>query len=253
MITFEATIREQTVRLYSDLPLKNAAGAIFRTLTQISQKVNIFNNKFVLCFGWAYFFLDQREDEKGKKFWLVQTGDYNKDPERDRVDNLTVSLVVQNMQIEAVQIAKVQPETATCKDTVLVLKAAKNADDVYMNRSEAAKDGDSGWYFGLLDDPDEENHTSDDYERVPSHELLKFRAEALRVMQMPVGTVAVFHKNEMTALIDGEDNPLKFTTDAQRKVLADKQRAEFAAQIEEAQKKVQAAQQADSKEKNGKA
>lgn len=240
MITFEAKIREQTVRMYSDLPLKNAVGAIFRTLAQVSQKVNIFNNKFVLCFGWAYFFLDERRDEKGEKFWVVQTGDYNKDPQTDRVDNATTSLVVQNMQIEAVQIAKVKPESTTCKDTVLVLKEAKDAEDVYMNRSEAAKDGDSGWYFGLLDDPNEENHSADDYERIPSYEFLKLRTDALRVLQMPVGTVAVFHNNELTALIDSEDKPLKFTTDEERRKLSEKQRAEFEAQVKEAQARAQA-------------
>ena len=36
MITFEAKIREQTVRLYSDLPLKNAAGALMNVITQVS-------------------------------------------------------------------------------------------------------------------------------------------------------------------------------------------------------------------------
>ena len=235
-----AKIREQTVRLFSDLPLKNAVGAVFRTLAQVSQKTNIFSERFALCFGWAYFYMSPREDENGNKFWLVQTGDYDKDPQKDRIDNCTVSLVVQNMQIEAVQIAKVNPEPATCKDTVLVLKEAMNAEDVYMNRSEAAKDGDSGWYFGLLDDPNEENHTADDYIRVPSCELIKFRTEALRVMQMPVGTVAVFHENEMTALIDSEDRPLKFTTEAERKALAEKQRAQFAAEVKEAEERAKA-------------
>ena len=242
MITFEAKIREQTVRLLSDLPLKNAVGAVFRTLGQVSQKTNIFSERFALCFGWSYFYMSPREDENGNKYWLVQTGDLGKDPQKDKVDNCTTALVVQNMQIEAVQIAKVAPEPATCKDTVLVLKEAMNAEDVYMNRSEAAKDGDSGWYFGLLDDPNEENHTADDYIRVPSCELIKFRTEALRVMQMPVGTVAVFHENEMTALIDSEDKPLKFTTEAERKALAEKQRAQFAAEVKEAEERAKAEQ-----------
>ena len=44
-ITFEAKIREQTVRMYADVPLKNAAGAIMNVLTQISQI-----KKFVECF-----------------------------------------------------------------------------------------------------------------------------------------------------------------------------------------------------------
>ncbi len=244
MITFETKIREQTVRIYSEMPLKNAVGAIFRTLADISQKTTIFTNNFVLCFGWSYFFMNERQDENGEKFWVLQAGDYQKIPNRDRVDDATTALVVQNMQVEGIQVAKCKPEATTCMDTILVLKAAMNADEVYMSRSDAAKNGDSGWYFGLLNDPDEDKHTSDEYERIPSYQLMGFRTEALRVLQMPVGTVAVFNKNEMTALIDGNDQPMKFTTEEERKVLAEKQRAEFNAQIQEAHTRAQAVQAA---------
>ncbi len=241
MITFETKIREQTVRMYAEVPLKNAAGAIFKTLARISHKTTIFSNKFMLSFGWAYFFLSERTDDKGEKYWVVQTTDYRKNPLKDRTDNVTLSLLVQNMQMEGISVAGVKPEVSTFKDTVLVLKAAKDAADVYMNRTDAAKDGDSGWYFGLLDDPDEETHTSDDYERIPSYALLQIRPEALRVMQMPVGTVAVFHDNDMTALVDADDKPLKFTTKEERQALAAKQDLEFKAQLAEAQKRAAAA------------
>ncbi len=250
MITFEAKIREQTVRMYSDLPLKNAAGALMKVLAQVSQKTNIFNNKFVLCFGWGYFFLTERTDDKGNKFWLVQSTDYRNDPTKTRTDNVTPTLVVQNMQMECVSVAKATPEPTTMRDTVLVLKAAKNAENVYMNRQEKAKDGDSGWYFGLLDDPDEDNHKSDDYERMPSYKFMEFRPEALRVLQMPVGTVAVFDKNEMTALVDGDDKPLKFTKAEERNKLAAKQRADFEAEVAEAQKRAKMAAEAAAKEES---
>lgn len=212
MVTFEAMIQDKKVKMFADLPLKNAASAIIRTLVQISQKTNIFTGKFVMCFGWAYFFLDKRQDENGEEYWVVQTTDYQKNPMTDKTDNVTVSLLVQNMQIETVQTAKVKPLAATFKDTVVVLKEAMNAKDVYMNRTEAEKEGDSGWYFGLLDDPNEENHSADDYTVIASYEFLKFRSEALRVLEMPVGTVAVFHENTLTALVDKDDKPLNFTT-----------------------------------------
>lgn len=212
MVTFEAMIQDKKVRMFADLPLKNAAGAIIKTLVQISQKTDIFNGKFVMCFGWAYFFLDKRQDENGEEYWVIQTTDYKKNPMNDKTDNTTVSLLVQNMQIETVQTARVQPLATTFKDTVLVLKEAIGAKDVYMNRTEPEKEGDSGWYFGLLDDPNEENHSADEYTVIASYEFLKFRSEALRVLEMPVGTLAVFHENTLTALVDKDDNPLKFTT-----------------------------------------
>ncbi len=234
MITFEAKIREQTVRMYADFPLKNAAGAIMNVLTQVSHKTNIFNNKFVLCFGWSFFYLTEKVDEKGEKFWLIETSDYSKNPARDRTDNATTSLITQNMQRECVQVANVKPEGCTFKDTVLVLKEAINAEEVYMHRKAATKDGDSGWYFGLLDDPKEEDRPLSDFQVVPSWELLKIRMGAIRVLQMPVGTVAVFKGNEITAMVDGEDKPLKFTTEEERRRLGEQQRAEFEAEVAKA-------------------
>ena len=114
-------------------------------------------------FGWSFFFMSERKDDNGNVFYVVQSSDYRKNPLTDKTDDVTLSLLAQNMQVETVRVANVQPEATTFKDTILVLKEAMNASDVYMNRNEAAKAGDSGWYFGLLDDPNEENHKSDDY------------------------------------------------------------------------------------------
>lgn len=235
MITFETNIQDRLVRMYSDFPLKNAAGAILKTLAQISTKTDIFNGKFVMCFGWAYFFLDEREEDDGTKFWVLQTSDYKKNPLKDKNDNVTVSLLVQNMQLEAVQKAKLKPEAVTFKDTILVLKAALNSKEIYLNRTEPTKDGDSGWYLGLLDDPDEENHTSDEYEKIPSYRFLEGRAEVLRVLQMPVGTVAVINENKLTALVDGNDQPLEFTSDEERRRLGAEARQKMEQELAEAQ------------------
>lgn len=243
MITFEAKIREQTVRLFSDLPLKNAAGAIMRVLADVSHKTNIFNNKFALNFGWAFFYLSERKEDNGEKYWVVETTDFNKNPLRDRTENLTTSLIVQNMQMEAVQVAKVKPENCTFKDTVLVLKKALDSNDVYMHRKDVTKDGDSGWYYGLLDDPDEENHVLADFENVPTYKFIAICPEAMRVFQLPVGTVAVFNDKKLTALVDGDDNALKFTTEEERRALGEKQRKEFEAEVAAAKERALAEQQ----------
>ena len=236
MITFEAKINDRIVRMYSNYPLKNAVGAIFRTLTQIESEGNtdIFDSKFVLGFGWSFFYTSERKDKDGNTFYVVETNDYKKNPFKDRTDDVTLALMAQNMQVEAVGMSQVKPEVTTFRDTILVLKEAMNATDVYMNRTEPSKNGDSGWYFGLLNDPNEENHKPEDYLKLYSFELFKFRSEALRVLQLPVGTVAVFHDNDMTALVDGNDNPMKFTTREEREKLAAKAREEWEVKIEEA-------------------
>lgn len=217
MVKFEAVIKDKKINMAAGLPLKNAGAAVLNTLNQASKKVNIFDPKFALGFGWAMFFLDKRKDENGEEYYQVQTTDFHSDPMRNRTDDVTEVLVVQNMQMDTNGVAKAKPEPTTFKDTILVLKEAMEAKDVYMNRSEKTKDGDSGWYFGLLNDKNEDNHKADEYITLRTHQLMKFRGEALRVLQMPVGTIAVFHENTMTALVDEQGNQLPFTTEDDRK------------------------------------
>ena len=217
MYIFEAEINNKTVKLYSRFPLKNAATALLRTLNEVSTKTNIFSPTFALNYGWARYFLSKRS-EKNKSYYIVQTADYRNDPVNLRLDDCSDALIVQNMQVDTNMKAKItKPEPTLFSDTILVLKEAINASDVYLNRSEPTKNGDSGWYFGLLNDEREGKHEPDELVTVPTSELMKFRSEALRVMQMPVGTLAVFHENEMTALVDKDDKPLEFTTADDRK------------------------------------
>ena len=229
MITFEAEINNKKVKVYSNAPLKNAATALLRTLNQLSQQTNIFNPNFALNYGWARYYLSKRT-EGNNSFYVVQTADYQNDPSKLRTDDCTSALIVQNMQVDTNMKAKVEkPEPTLYSDTILVLKEAIGAKDVYMNRSEPSKNGDSGWYFGLLNDENEGNHSTEELVNMPSSELMKFRGEALRALQMPVGTLAVFHENTMTALVDKDDNPLEFTTaDDRKRAIAQKQAAQAA-------------------------
>ena len=229
MVTFEAEINNKKVKLYSNAPLKNAAASLLRTLNQLSEQTNIFSPNFALNYGWARYYLSKRK-YKNAVYYVIQTADYQNDPMNLRTDDCTTPLIVQNMQVDTNVKAKVrEPEPTLFCDTILVLKEAINAKDVYMNRSEATKNGDSGWYFGLLNDENEGKHDTDELVNMPSYELMKFRGEALRVLQMPVGTVAVFHENTMTALVDKDDNPLDFTTaDDRKRAIAQRKAAEAA-------------------------
>ncbi len=233
MITFEAEINNKKVKLYSNAPLQNAATAVLRTLNQLSEKTNIFTPNFALNYGWARYYLNKRQD-KNYVYYVVQTADYMNDAMHLRTDDCTRALIVQNMQVDTNMKAKVPvPEPTLYSDTILVLKEAIDAPDVYMNRSQKTTNGDSGWYFGLLNDENEDKHEPDELITIPTYELMKIRGEALRVLQMPVGTLAVFHENMMTALVDKDDNPLEFTTADDRKRAIAQRAAAAALQSEE--------------------
>lgn len=231
MITFETEINNKKVKLYTNARLQNAATSLLRTFNQLSRQTNIFTPNFALNYGWARYYLSKRQD-KNFVYYVVQTADYKNDPFKLRTDDCTDPLIIQNMQVDTNMRAKVeQPEPTLYSDTILVLKEAINAQDVYVNRSEKTKNGDSGWYFGLLNDENEGKHEPDELVTMHTFELIKFRGEALRVLQMPVGTLAVFHDNTMTALVDKNDNPLEFTTaDDRKRAIAQRAAAQAAQQ-----------------------
>ena len=64
----------------------------------------------------------------------------------------------------------------------------------------------------------------------------------MRVLQLPVGTVAVFNNKSLTALVDADDNTMKFTTDEERRRLGEKQRKEFEAEVAAARERAKAGQ-----------
>lgn len=229
MIKFQSEIKGKKVRMYSHVPLKKAGANVLKTFHMLSAKTDVFQQGFVMNYGWSSFFLDKRKDENGEFVYVVQTVDYENNLDM-RTDDCGLALIVQNMQMDTNFRAKVsKPEPTFYKDKILVLKKAINAEDVYMNRTDAAKNGDSGWYFGLLNDADEDKHTDDDFIQVPTSDLMKIRGEALRVLQMPVGTLAVFHNGEMTTLVDKDNNPLEFSTKSDReKAIAQRNAAENA-------------------------
>ena len=217
MIKFQATIKGKEIRMYSSSPLTQTGEMFIRTLNRISDKTDIFQENFMLQYGWAPFFLKPKTEEDGTEVYVVESFDFLQNPPK-RTEDCSSALVIQNMQFDTFVRSKTpRPEPTTFKDKVLVLREALNAPDVYMHRADVTKDGDSGWYFGLLNDEREEEHTDEELVSVQSWELMKFRAEALRVLMLPVGTVAVFHDNEMTALVDGEDHPLDFSTAEERR------------------------------------
>lgn len=211
MRTYVAQVADKTVHLTCDEKLENAIRALLDVINNLQAQKDIFNEDFILCAGWSYYFFKEADG-----YWDILAPDFNRNPNEAKTNNLTLPLMVQNLQSEAMHTAGIQvvPGTMpiTFKHNMLVLKSAMTAKNVYFTRSEPVDDNDSGWYLGIMND-DESKHDPDDYAMIPTSELLKVRPLAVRILCMPVGTLAVFDGNKMTALVDKDNNPLKFSTD----------------------------------------
>lgn len=215
IVTYTLEIDDKKVHITCAENLRNGVEALVAIIKDVQQKRNVFKEEFILCAGWSYYFFEERDG-----YWQITAPDYRKDPDKDKTDDLTIPLMVQNMQAETVNTSGVAVDKTekpvTFNDTMIVLKSALTAKNVYFNRTESEKEHDSGWYMGLMGD-DKNEHDPDEYGWINTSELLKIRPMALRVLAMPVGTLAVFEGDRLTALVDGNNNALKFTVDGNEK------------------------------------
>lgn len=234
MFTFEGTVKDTKIKINCQKMFKNAIAALFQILNKASDEHDIFDKDFALCFGFSYFFLEKRDG-----FYQLVSLNYRKNPFNDRTDDLTIPLLVHNLQSEMVFTAKVQAQNTTFRQTMIVLKQAMQAKDIYLTRTEPTDDTDSGWYLGLTDDENEDNHPSEDFVKIPTCELLKLRPIAMRTLAMPVGTLVTISGDDITAVVDENDEPIPFTSEDELKKREQESNAQFMAQIEEARKKAQ--------------
>lgn len=247
MFTFETTIKDQKIKANAQQFFKNAIGALFQVLKKASEQHDIFDPNFALGFGFSYFFLVKRE---GNDFYEVATVNYRKNPFNERTTDLTIALIIHNMQSEMISTAKVQPQNTFFRQSMIVLRQAVKADEIYLTRTTPADAADSGWYLGLTNDEHEDDHQAEDFLKLPVCELIKMRPVAMRVLAMPVGTLVTISKNDITAVVDENDNPIPFTPEEELRRREQEGQKKLKEQLDEAVKKAKEGKAAED-EKNG--
>lgn len=247
MFTFETTIKDQKIKANAQQFFKNAIGALFQILKKASEQHDIFDPNFALGFGFSYFFLIKRE---GNDFYEISTVDYRRNPLNGRTTDLTIALIIHNMQSEMISTAKVQPQNTFFRQSMIVLRQAVKADDIYLTRTAPVDNMDSGWYLGLTDDEHEDDHNAEDFLKVPVFELIKMRPVAMRALAMPVGTLVTISKDDITAVVDANDEPIPFTPEEELRRREQEGQKKFQAQLDEAVKKAKEQKELEDK-KNG--
>jgi hypothetical protein len=64
--------------------------------------------------------------------------------------------------------------------------------------------GDSGWYIGEVDQPQNE------LKAIYSYQLLPLRPALLKVLALPVGYVVVFENDRIEAILNEQNEQLRF-------------------------------------------
>lgn len=196
-------INNKNVEFQCDDALQMFAESFFDLLEKEEAEYSIIKDNYTIQIGWSFYFINKGEDNT----YIISSPDYDKNPFEDKSENLTKSFYIQMMQNELLHKTGCMGSPATFQDTIVVLKDAMEFKDVYMHRTSESKDGDCGWYIGLLDDPKDE-HPVEDYTRIYTYELLKYNPELLKVLTLDVGCIAIFKDGKLVEIADKDDNKI---------------------------------------------
>ena len=94
------------------------------------------------------------------------------------------------------------------QDTLILLKDALESEYLYLERKEKCKEGDSGWYVGLVEDNKKGNRKVEDYIKIYVYELLQFKPQLLKLLVLPTGCLAVVNGEEIVEVIDKNNNKI---------------------------------------------
>jgi hypothetical protein len=153
-------------------------------------------------FGWSLLWL--REDGD---VLAVCEPDFEGDPMRDQVDDVTGTLSVLAAQSGVLSEYKVaEPVPTRFDQKIVVAKGVLDLDRVYLERT-APQPGDSGWYIGPVDEGDQVDESAspeDRYDAILAHELLGRRPALVTVLSLPLGALVVFDGDEIVHVgLDG--------------------------------------------------
>jgi len=130
----------------------------------------------------------------------LQEPDFDGDPEDDTRNQLGTTLTVIAQQNDVVNPLGVTPVPIHFLEKVVFVEGAMEEEEVFFQRSEL-KEGDSGWTLKLLDNPKQDGP----YDWIFVYDLLQIRPEAMKILTLPVGYIAVFLGETLDAILDEND------------------------------------------------
>ena len=159
--------------------------------------------------GWGPFVLKQTGDRR----FVVVTPHYAGTADRGSTDDLTLGLWALAAQVQLAELVGVDGVPPSFADRVIIAKRALSAPGWAMTR-EPPSAGDSGWFVDVFPSLDDASGLGvGDLVAVPASELLHIRKQAVRVLSLPPGVVAVVGEDSVDAVIRESDGTVLFRGD----------------------------------------
>lgn len=151
---------------------------------------------FKIQFGWSI--LSLRQQDAGL---VICEPNYQGNPFAEWRDDISCTLRVQGEQLEILAVAEVEDGMpASFQDRIAFGKGCLSERRIFLFRSKDRPEGDSGWYIGLRDGPEQQPA----YETMYVYELLRLRPALLQVLALPPEYMVTFDGDHIEGWRAGE-------------------------------------------------
>jgi len=162
------------------------------------------NHKFVdgekVSLGWSIITLRKTNDNE----FTVFEPDFEGDPFKDEVLNVSYSLHIQAEQNQFAVSAKADPIFVSFQDKIIVKKNCFKSNQLFMTRVEPNfKNHQSGWFIENRNESKTDDVSEDDFVGIYAFELIKLRPSILQTLALPPGYM-VMEDNDRIQIIRPE-------------------------------------------------
>lgn len=194
-------INNKPIFFYCDPKLNDIADFFANILKSEDASLNILKENNTIQIGWGFYSV-----VKNKKGLQIVAYDIEKNPFHDTTDDLSTSMKIFNEQCSIINRIGARPVETTLKNTLIVHKRALGQPKVYFQRQNPSDAQDSGWYMGAIDKS--ASNAPTDYAKAYTYQLYGICRDALGIMQLPIGTIAVFDHGRLVEIVDKDNNKI---------------------------------------------
>lgn len=171
---------------------------VLETLAALDAKGPRLADGSTIQFGWSRLTIRQHG---AAPLLHVHEPDFLHDPQRDTVAHVDRTLRVLRDQVAVLQLAGEAPRDFFFWQNLVCERGALLGEHIYFERQEPGGNHDSGWFAGNASPTRPEKElTRDDLITLPVHQLLTEFPAALKLLALPVGSMGVFHWEELVTL-----------------------------------------------------
>ena len=199
MITTSRIISDKKYVVSCAVALKPQADWLLELLEKIEQTrgSGFLEDGATVQVGWSFVAIHRDGDTM-----KILEPNFSGDPFNELTENLTCTLSVQAEQNAVLAAFGLNGTPVGFQDKVILSKGCLEKRHIYLERKTPQK-GDSGWYIGEVDQPQEE------LQAVYVYQLLRMRPALLKVLALPAGYVVVVDSSRVEAILNEQNIPVE--------------------------------------------